>query len=93
MLNVFFPELKSMMRTVNQLVAEARQLSAAERADLAQRLFATLEDEAPLEAASEVEEAWLEEAERRYQRYVTGATTSSPAAEALDRVRNRLRTE
>jgi hypothetical protein len=82
-----------MARTINQFVAEARQLSPAERADLAQRLFATLEDEAPLEAASVVEEAWLEEAERRYQRYVTGETTSIPAAEALERVRHRLRNE
>jgi putative addiction module component (TIGR02574 family) len=79
-----------MARTINQIVAEARQLSPAERADLAQQLFATLEDEAPLEAASEIEEAWLQEAERRYQSYLTGDTTSVPAAEALARVRHRL---
>lgn len=77
--------------TISQIEAEARALTPEERADLAQRLFATLEDGGNLEPAEEVEQAWLEEAERRYQRYVTGQTQSIPAREALERVRRRLR--
>jgi hypothetical protein len=80
-----------MSLTISQIEAEARELTPEQRAELAQRLFASLEDEVPLESAAEVEQSWLEEAERRYQRYVTGETQSIPAAEALERVRRRLR--
>jgi hypothetical protein len=37
-----------------------------------------------------VEQAWLDEAEHRYERYLAGETQSVPAAEALARVRARL---
>jgi hypothetical protein len=42
-------------------------------------------------APTDVSEAWLAEAERRYARFLAGATTAAPAAEALQRVRERLR--
>jgi len=80
-----------MSRTVKQLEAEARQLSPEQRAELAQRLFASLEGDAGLEPPADAEEAWLSEAERRYQRYLAGDTLATPAAEALARVRERLR--
>jgi putative addiction module component (TIGR02574 family) len=79
-----------MSLTVHELEAEARHLSAAERADLAQRLFATLEDEDASEADPEVEQAWVKEADRRYQRYLAGESPSVPAADVLARVRARL---
>lgn len=79
-----------MSLTIHELEAEARHLSAAERAELAQRLFATLEDEEPSEAEADVEQAWLQEADHRYQRYLAGETQSVPAADALARVRARL---
>ncbi len=69
-----------MTRTINQIKADARELSPADRADLAHGLFARLEEEAPLDSADEVEQAWLEVAERRYQRYVTGGPKSVPAS-------------
>ena len=79
-----------MSLTVHELEAEARHLTSAERADLAQRLFASLEDEEPAGSEAEVEQAWLDEADRRYERYRAGGTQAVPAADALARVRARL---
>ncbi|MDP9352790.1 MAG: addiction module protein [Chloroflexota bacterium] len=80
-----------MSLSLKELEAEALHLPAEQRADLAQRLFASLEDEDTLEDAAEVEQAWIEEAERRYQRYLAGETQAVPAADALARVRTRLK--
>lgn len=79
-----------MSLTIHELEAEARQLTTAERADLAQRLFASIEDADPIGGEGGVEQAWLEEAERRYDRYLAGETGSTPAADAMARVRARL---
>lgn len=77
-----------MPMTLDQLEAEARRLPAHERARLIERLAATLdEDEADL---ASVERAWIEEADRRYRRYLAGETEAVPAADALARVRARL---
>jgi putative addiction module component (TIGR02574 family) len=77
--------------TLDQIEAEALKLTVRERADLAQRLFASLEGEETPEDPAEVEQAWLEEAERRYRRYLAGETRPVPAAEAIANVRSRLR--
>jgi hypothetical protein len=69
--------------TISQIEAEARALPPEEGADLAQKLLATREDGGDLEPAHQVEQAWIEEAERRYQWYVTGQTQSTPAREEL----------
>ena len=79
-----------MSLTVQELEAEARQLTDAERADLAQRIFASIEGDDLSGSEAEVEAAWLDEADRRYERYLAGETHASPAAEALARVRARL---
>lgn len=79
-----------MSRTISELESEARQLTAAERADLAQRLFASVEDEEPAGSEAGVEQGWLAEAERRYERYRAGEAQPVAAAEALARVRARL---
>jgi hypothetical protein len=79
-----------MSLTLRELEAEARQLTAAERADLAQRLFASLEDEEPRGSEAQVEQAWIDESNRRYERYLAGDARSVPAADALARVRARL---
>ncbi|HYW12939.1 MAG TPA: addiction module protein, partial [Longimicrobium sp.] len=81
----------TMSLTVCEVEAEARHLSAADRAELAQRLFASVEDEESAESESQVEQAWLEEADRRYQRYLAGDTQSVAATDARARVRVRLR--
>ncbi len=76
--------------TLDQIETEALKLPVQERADLAQRLFASLEGEETPEDPAEVEQAWLEEAERRYRRYLAGETQPVPAAEAIANVRSRL---
>lgn len=76
--------------TLQELESAARQLAAAERAELAQRLFASVEDELPSAGKVAVEQAWLDEADRRYERCLAGDTRSSPAADALARIRARL---
>lgn len=78
--------------TLRQLEAEALELPADQRIDLAQRLFASIDDEDVLEDPGIVEQAWLEEAERRYERHLAGGTDAVPATEAIARVRNRLNT-
>lgn len=77
--------------SVQRLESEALRLSAQERVQLAQRLFASIEDEEVGGAAADVERAWLEEAERRYQRYVSGASQTVAWGDALSRVREALR--
>ncbi|WP_414682891.1 addiction module protein [Longimicrobium sp.] len=57
-------------------------MTAPERAELAQRLFASVEDEQPAGSEAEVAQAWLEEADRRYDRYLAGEPESVPAADA-----------
>jgi hypothetical protein len=79
-----------MSLSLKQLESEALHLSAEQRADLAHRLFASLEEEDSFEGACEVEQAWIEEAERRYQRYLAGETQPVPAADALRETRAEL---
>lgn len=76
--------------TIDELEAEARHLSPAERAELAQRLLAGLEDDEPAGSDDEVEQAWIDEAERRYERYPAGETEAVLAADALAQVHARI---
>lgn len=73
--------------TLDQIEAEARRLTTAERADLAQRLFASIEAMDEPDDSAAVERAWIAEAERRYERFIRGETHAVPATEALARVR------
>ncbi|HYW08902.1 MAG TPA: addiction module protein [Longimicrobium sp.] len=77
--------------SLKQLEAEALDLPAEQRADLAQRLFDSVEDEAAANDPSETSLAWIEEADRRYQRYRAGETHPVPAADAIARVRDQLK--
>jgi hypothetical protein len=47
--------------------------------------------DAEQESDPEIQQAWLEEAERRYQNYVDGKTTPVPGEESFRRVRASLR--
>ena len=71
----------------DELETEALSLSVAERARLVSRLLASL-DQQPDE---EVELAWIEEAERRYQEIRKDPAIAEPAAAALQRARDALR--
>lgn len=44
------------------------------------------------EELTEVEQAWVEEAERRYRDYLSGAVKGIPAADAIADIRARLKT-
>ncbi len=67
------------------LEAEALQLTAEERAAFAQRLLASLDQDA------QFDEAWATETERRIAEIESGAIQAIPIAEALAQVRASLR--
>ncbi len=66
---------------------KALKLPAHERAVLADRLIASLDE---LEEA-EYEQVWLAEAERRYEAYRRGEISAKPVDEAIREARNRIR--
>jgi len=61
--------------------AQALKLSAEERAELADRLIASLFKD------NEIEEAWAVEVERRIEEIESGRAKLIPAAEAIARIR------
>ena len=67
------------------LESEALKLTLGERAALAQRLLASLDEDA------EIEEAWAAEIERRIADVESGAVPVIPIAEALAQVRAALK--
>jgi len=67
------------------LESEALKLTLGERAALAQRLLASLDEDA------EIEDAWATEIERRIAEVESGAVQVIPIAEALARVRAALK--
>lgn len=74
--------------SIEQLEAEVLKLPADERARLAEKLLESLAGE---ETDESVEQAWIEEAHRRYQEMLDGAVVGIPADEAIERARERLR--
>jgi len=74
-----------MSTQVEILEAEAMKLTAEERARLADRLIASLSDDA------EIEEAWAAEVERRIAEIEAGRARVVPAADAIARARDALK--
>lgn len=74
-----------MSNQVDVLEAEAMKLSPEERARLADRLIASLSDEA------EIEQAWALEVERRIAEIEAGRSPVVPAAEAIARAREAVK--
>ncbi len=70
---------------MEQLEAEVLKLPSHQRARLAEVLISSLDED------SEIEQAWEEEAERRYQQYQAGEMDALPAAVALAEVRAELK--
>jgi len=77
-----------MSRTLAKVEDEALQLSEEERARLAVRLLASLEEEA--ESPEEVEKLWLAEAEQRFEELRTGVARGIPAREVFAQLRAKL---
>ncbi|HLA64355.1 MAG TPA: addiction module protein [Rhodothermales bacterium] len=71
--------------SVQELEAEVMKLPSSERARLAERILATLDADADIEAA------WSEEAARRLEEIETGAVQTIPAADVFAEARTRLR--
>jgi putative addiction module component (TIGR02574 family) len=74
-----------MSNPVDVVEAEAMKLTPEERARLADRLIASLSDDAA------IEEAWAVEVERRIAEIEAGRAPVIPAAEAIARARNALK--
>ncbi len=75
--------------TAKQLLAAALELPEDERADLAGQILESLEGFAGM--APEVRDAWVTEVNDRLRAYREGRSQPVPAAEAIDRIRGRLR--
>ncbi len=71
--------------TIEQVEAEVLKLPRPVRARLAETLISSLDED------SEIEQAWVNEAERRYQRYRAGEEEAIPAAQALAEIRAELK--
>jgi len=67
-----------MSNLLEKIEQEALRLSSQERAFLADRLLSSLDDD----ALTDIDEAWIAEAERRYQEYKEGKR-SGVAAQAV----------
>ncbi len=73
-----------MTTSLEVLEAEALKLAPAERSHLLERLIASLDSDA------EVAEAWEMEADRREAALESGALVEIPEGEAMSRLRARL---
>ena len=76
---------------VNDILSAALGLPPTERDDLAVRLIDSLYEGFDSGDPAEVERLWLEEVERRQQRYLAGETHGTPAEEVFARLRERAR--
>lgn len=70
---------------LESLESEALKLTLGERAALAQRLLASLDENV------ELEELWAVEVERRIAEVESGAVQVIPISEALDQLRAKLK--
>lgn len=70
--------------TAEEIELAAMHLSVSERAQLAQRLLASLDED------SEIEQAWAEEIDRRLDEYERGAVQTVPGEEAFAKARARM---
>ena len=74
-----------MPRTVQELEAEALELTVEARGELAAKLLDSLEP-----SDTEIQESWIREAERRAEEMRSGRVQGEPVAEVLARIRAKL---
>ncbi len=72
--------------TADEIEAAALTLNAGERARLARRLLASLDEPAEIPQA-EIDRAWAEEIGRRLAEYERGEVRTIPAGEVFARLR------
>lgn len=73
-----------MHMTIEQIESAALQLPIEDRARLAERLIGSLDGE------TEMERAWIEEAERRYEACEAGRIKVIPADDVIAKLESRL---
>ncbi|HEX9811640.1 MAG TPA: addiction module protein [Burkholderiales bacterium] len=76
-----------MARAIADIERDIKELSARERAELLRSLIADLD--APAE--TDVEQAWLREAERRLAEIESGTAETVPGPKVLNEARSRLK--
>jgi putative addiction module component (TIGR02574 family) len=74
-----------MAKSVDAIVADALQLTAEERARVADKLLASLSED------PDIEQAWATEVERRLAEIESGRARLVPAADAVARARAALK--
>ncbi len=77
-----------MASNINDFEKQLLQLSAHERAFLAKQLIQSLDDD--VEEEGELEQQWIEEAQRRYDEYQSGKTTAKSADQVIKNARSKL---
>lgn len=77
-----------MAQSLAEIEDDALKLSEEDRARLAVRLLASLEEEA--ESPEEIEKLWLAEAERRFQELRAGVVQGVPARDVFAQLRAKL---
>lgn len=75
-----------MSQSIDTLESEALDLSRAEKLRLVERLLDSLDDRST-EHPHTVQEAWIEEANRRYEAYVRGEEDAIPAEQVFAELR------
>jgi len=76
-----------MSRSVNELENEALQLPLKDRAVLEEHLINSLDEGEDIDS----EELWLQEAEKRYQNYLEGKTTSQASPKVFQDIKSKLK--
>jgi putative addiction module component (TIGR02574 family) len=74
-----------MVKNLSEVESAALRLSAKDKARLVRRLIAALETE----NEGDVEQLWLDEAEKRLAAYRRGETTTHPGEEVFEAILNR----
>lgn len=74
-----------MVKQLSEIESEARRLPAKDRARLVRLLIATLK----IENDGDVEQLWLDEAEKRLAAYRNGETSTHPGEEVFEAILNR----
>jgi putative addiction module component (TIGR02574 family) len=76
-----------MVTDLEQLTQAALLLSSEAKVALVERLLQSLD----VDELSELDEAWIEEAEKRYEELHSGKTVGIPAHEVFAQIREELR--
>ncbi len=74
-----------MVKKLSEIESDARRLSTKERARLIRRLITTLESE----NEGDVEQLWLDEADKRLAAYRNGETVTRPGEDVFEAILNR----